>query len=104
MARPPIVVVNAAELRQMFQQQDCLGRLQRGELVERLLKDRIPAPPPRGMPPGTRSQIIAYIDRNGVQVAVVHQYRLPNGTLGASGLPDPKRLLFDGLLHIVVEP
>lgn len=99
-----MVVVSAAELRQMFAQHDVLGKLQRGELTERMLRDKNPSPPPRGMPPGTRSQIIAYIDANGVQVAIVHQYKLPDGSLGASGLPDPKRLLFNGLLHIVVEP
>lgn len=53
------------------------------------------------MPPGTRSQIIAYLEA-GRQIAIVHQYRLPNGQLGASGLPDPKRLLIGGLLYIVV--
>jgi hypothetical protein len=101
MARPPTVVVTAAELRQKFRDLDFLGRLQRGELTERLIKDRQPNPPPFGMPAGTRSQIIAYVDA-GRQVAIVHQYLLPNGQIGGSGLPDPKRLLIDGLLHIVV--
>jgi hypothetical protein len=27
--------------------------------------------------------------RDGQLMAIVHQYRLPNGELGASGLPDP---------------
>jgi hypothetical protein len=31
----------------------------------------------------------------GTQVAIVHQYLLPNGTVGASGRPDPKWLLDD---------
>lgn len=85
----------------MFAEHDFLGRLQRGELTPRLIRDRAPNPPPRGMPAGTRSQIIAY-RQAGTQVAMVHQYLLPDGTLGASGLPDPKRLLINGLLYIVV--
>src|SRR5262249_18857036 len=101
MPRPPTVVVSAAELRQKFRELDFLGRLQRGELTERLIKDRQPNPPPPGMPSGTRSQIIAYLDA-GRQVAIVHRYLLPNGQIGGSGLPDPKRLLIEGLLHIVV--
>ena len=101
MARPPTVVVTAAELRQMFADHDFLGRLQRGELTQHLIRDREPKPPPHGMPEGTRSQIIAY-RQAGTQVAIVHQYLRPDGTLGASGLPDPKRLLVNGLLYIVV--
>jgi hypothetical protein len=30
---------------------------------------------------------------------MVHQYLQPDGTLGASGQPDPKRLLHDGILY-----
>jgi hypothetical protein len=52
------------------------------------------------MPAGTRSQIIAYREGN-TTVAEVHQYLLPDGSLGASGVPDPKRLLINGLLYIV---
>jgi hypothetical protein len=45
---------------------------------------------------------MAYDDASGVMVAVVHQYLRPDGSLGASGLPDPKRLLVNGILYIVV--
>lgn len=85
----------------MFHEHDFLGRLRRGELTGRVIKDRQPTPPPPGMPPGTRSQIVAYLDGE-TQVALVHQYRLPDGRLGASGLPDPKRLLIDETLYYVV--
>ncbi|HEV8364995.1 MAG TPA: hypothetical protein VGQ52_15885 [Gemmatimonadaceae bacterium] len=54
------------------------------------------------MPAGTRSQIIAYHAFGGAMVAVVHQYLLPDGSIGASGLPDPKRLLINNMLYIVV--
>lgn len=85
----------------MFADHDFLGRLGRGELTPHLIRERAPNPAPHGMPAGTLSQIIAY-RQGGRQVAIVHQYLKPDGTLGASGLPDPKRLLINGLLYIVV--
>ena len=39
----------------------------------------------------TRSQIVRYRDGNRT-IAVMHQIRNPDGTLGASGMPDPKHL------------
>jgi hypothetical protein len=45
--------------------------------------------------------MIAYFDGDGQRVAVVHQYLRTDGTLGASGRPDPKRLLEGGVLYAV---
>lgn len=87
----------------MFNENDFLGRLQRGQLKARLVREHQLTAGRPGLPAGTRSQIIAYDDSAGVMVALVHQYLLPSGALGASGLPDPKRLLLKGLLYIVVE-
>ena len=39
-----------------------------------------------------RSQILRYYDSENTLIAVVHQIRKRDGTLGASGLPDPKYL------------
>jgi hypothetical protein len=47
----------------------------------------------------TKSQIVAYINSNGQQVALVHQYLKPDGTLGGSCKPDPKELLLGGVLY-----
>jgi hypothetical protein len=102
MPQPPTCVISAAELRQMFQTHDFLGRLERGELTPRLIRERQLTVAKPGLPQGTQSQIIAYDDAGGVMVAVVHQYLLQDGSIGASGLPDPKRLLVNGLLYIVV--
>lgn len=46
-------------------------------------------------PKGTRAQIVTYFDRAGRTVAVVHRFVKPDGTLAASGLPDPKLILVD---------
>ena len=50
---------------------------------------------------GTHSEIIYYFDAANRKIAVVHQYVLPDGTLGASGRPDPKELLVNGTLYRV---
>ena len=47
----------------------------------------------------TESQLMVYRDKDGTEIAAVHQYLLPNGELWASGLPDPKRLLHDGIRY-----
>lgn len=44
-----------------------------------------------GMPLGTLSQLVEYYDGD-VSIALAHRYLKPDGTLGASGKPDPKRL------------
>lgn len=41
---------------------------------------------------GTRSQIVRYFDNYGELIAVVHQIHNPDGSIGASGKPDPKYL------------
>jgi len=44
---------------------------------------------------------MAYFNEQGRQVAIVHQFRRPDGSLGGDGLPDPKELLHDGVLYIL---
>lgn len=52
--------------------------------------------------PGTRSQMISYRDSQDKEIARVHQYLKTDGTLGASGKPDPKRLLINDTLFRLV--
>lgn len=99
---PPVRVVSAAELRRMFNEHDFWARAQRGGLTQKLVDQSHVSSPRSGLPICTWSQIIAYLDDKGSKVALVHQYLRPDGTLGASGRPDPKRLLLEGLLYIVV--
>jgi len=84
----------------MFNRGNYVTRVAAGEFIARVLKDRHPSSPKAAVPYCTRSQSIAYLDRNGDEVALVHQYLQSDGTLGAGGLPDPKRLLQDGILYI----
>jgi hypothetical protein len=52
-------------------------------------------PGPAFEPPGTRSQSVPYF-LMGVKISLCHQYLRPDGTFGASGLPDPKLIEYQG--------
>ena len=84
----------------MFNDGRYVARAAAGELTVRVVRDHHPSSPKALVPFCTRSQSIAYFDRKGDEVATAHQYLQPNGTLGASGLPDPKRLMKDGILYV----
>src|SRR5690348_1597417 len=100
MARPPIHRVTLTELRSIFNTH-ILPRINNGELIEIVRSEN--APSPRcNEPPGTRSQRVEYWGTNAgrlVKIAVIHRYLRPGGSLGASGLPDPKRVLHDGIVY-----
>jgi hypothetical protein len=85
---------NPGELRKIFND----GRYLERALLNQLLvstESSKPAPPSSGQPPGTMTEMVWYFDLQAERIALVHQYRLPDGTLGGSGLPDPKRILLD---------
>jgi hypothetical protein len=44
--------------------------------------------------------MVSYQDANHIEVALVHQYVKPDGTLGGHGYPDPKRLLIGQTFYI----
>lgn len=91
--------IEAAEIRRMFNNGNYWQRAEAGELQMDLRRDPHCNPPPSTMPRCTHSQLYYYYDQQQRRVAVVHQYRLPDGTLGASGRPDPKELYVDGVLY-----
>lgn len=84
---------------EIFNREQYWERVQRGELQTVLLEEHIPQYVTKDIPAGTRSQMISYRDAADNEVARVHQYLKPDGTIGASGRPDPKRILFDGVLY-----
>jgi hypothetical protein len=63
------------------------------------MTEKHPAPPSSKLPLCTLSQTLAYFDEKNQEIARVHQYKRPNGELGGSGRPDPKRLLIDGIIY-----
>jgi hypothetical protein len=74
-----------------------------GELTTTVMEDRHPSLTVANEPFCTRSQMVSYRDPVGNEVARVHQYLRTDGTIGASGRPDPKRLLTDGILYRLVK-
>lgn len=101
MARPPIRRVSKDELREIFDRcylSDALA----GRLSE-TIDSQGPPDPRANQPPGTLSQRVRYW-KGDVAVAVCHRYLLPDGTLGGSGMPDPKAVVENGVLHAAPTP
>lgn len=85
--------VSRDTIRSIFNNSQYPGQISTGELLPQLIKDSVLQNPHlKNEPPGTRSQLIRYFNLGGQWVVEVHQYWRPNGTLGGSGNPDPKRL------------
>jgi hypothetical protein len=101
MPKPPIKRVSAKLLCTMFNEGQYWEEAQKGILKTRVLADKHPSPPRAREPVCTRSQYVIYLDKNGKKVAGVHQYLRRDGTIGASGRPDPKELLVDGTLYML---
>jgi hypothetical protein len=92
--------IPVSELRRKFNEGQYYERLRAGELSELVLEEGHPSPPRAQEPFCTRSQLVAYYE-GGTKVAEVHQVVRPDGDLGASGRPDPKRLLAGEILYVI---
>lgn len=97
---PPIVRISEDEMRRIFNEERYYERTLEGELTA-IVKAVRPASviEPDRIPAGSISQEVRYYDENNNEVARVHQYIKPDGTIGAWGRPDPKRLLHNGTLY-----
>lgn len=91
--------VGRDELRRIFKELKLHERLTAGELSS-MVVTRAPASRRSNQPPGTESQEVAYFDGR-TEVARVHQFVLPDGSIGASGKPDPKAVLDEGTLYVL---
>src|SRR5271166_6350606 len=69
----PIRRITAQEMCEIFNREQYWEKVQRGDLYAVLLEDRIPSFIAANEPPGTRSQMISYRDKNDNEVARVHQ-------------------------------
>src|ERR1700674_5209429 len=99
MPKLPRKNVPAWKIQRLFNNGNYWTRMQGGEFTAVVKKDRHPSPAKSWMPFCTRSQIVAYFDSAGTKISIVHQYLKPDGTLGASGKPDPKLLRHNGVLY-----
>lgn len=96
----PPTFVDADELRRMFNVGRYYERVLAGEFQATVVRQNRPRRENR-QPPGTRSQTVEYRDADGHLIARVHQYRLRDGSLGASGRPDPLALFHEGIMYIL---
>jgi hypothetical protein len=84
----------------MFRKHRIRRRMLDGEFSTRVLKQHAPDPS-NNQVPGTVSQMVGYYNKNGAQVALVHQYMQPDGRLGGrSRKPSPKALRVGNTLFV----
>lgn len=88
-------------MRKLFNEK-VLPRVKSGNLSEMVRRDRHPSPPKADEPFCTKSQEISYLDQNNREVARAHRYLRKDGTIGASGKPDPKRVVLEGVMYRLV--
>jgi hypothetical protein len=101
MPSEPVKRVPPETIRTIFNNSQCPEQIASGHLVPDMVSDKVLQNPHlKREPPGTRSQIIRYFDLAGQWVVLVHQYLRPDGSLGASGKADPKRLRIAGTIFI----
>ena len=91
--------IEPTEMQKMFNEGGYWEKAKSGEFTMVTLEHRHPALTAANEPHCTYSQMISYRDASGNEAARVHQYLRPDGTVGASGKPDPKRLYSDGCLY-----
>jgi hypothetical protein len=84
------VIVEPPELRDLFRDSGLQERSQRGELTEQVKRSRHVTDPSHAFY-CTNSEVVRLFDGEH-KVAVIHRYRRADGSLAASGLPDPKMI------------
>lgn len=97
-----IKTVPRSTIREKFNEGPLLQQIEKGELVEKMLRDKVlKSPKSYQGPTGTRTQYIRYTDSNGTLIVEFHRFLRPDGTLGATGKPDPKKLRVGKELWVV---
>lgn len=93
MSPEQIEEVTPETIRSAFNNSQYPSLIANGQLASEVVRDsHLEHPEDRSEPWCTRSQMIRYRDARGRLLVEVHQYLRPDGTLGASGRADPKRL------------
>jgi hypothetical protein len=95
--------IEPTEMQRIFNEGGYWDKTKSGEFSTVVLEDRHPTLSAASEPFCTRSQMVSYRDPAGNEAARVHQYLRMNGTIGASGKPDPKRLYFKGELYRLIK-
>jgi hypothetical protein len=96
---PRVESIPSPELRRLFISSGLQSLIDSGALSELLEKDAHPSQTIAQEPFCTRSQIVGYANEEGVVVVRVHRYLRTDGSIGASGRPDPKYLVISGVTY-----
>jgi hypothetical protein len=97
--------VTQLELRKLFND-NYLDGIKSGQIQQEIMRgaDRHPSLPLASEPYCTKSQTVRYVDPvTKLELARAHRYLRPDGTIGASGLPDPKRVFHNGILYRLIK-
>ncbi len=95
--------IDQDKMRRLFNEGGYWEKTLSGEFTAITIEDRHPSLTAANEPFCTYSQMISYRDGSNQEMARVHQYLRPDGTIGASGKPDPKRLFSHGILYRLVK-
>ena len=94
--------VTADRIRALFNESQYSEKIKKGLLQKKVTKRTLlKNPNKKGEPQGTYSEIIRYREQKTGFYVFVHQYTRPDGSIGASGKPDPKRLKLAGKIFAV---
>lgn len=97
-ARSQVKRIPVADLRQLFDYANYWERASRGEFHKVVIGKH--EPDSKNEPPGTESQIISLRRLDDFEIARVHAYIRPDGSIGASGKPDPK-VVYDEIANVL---
>lgn len=86
-------------MHQMFRREAFEQRAARGELTTKQVYYHHVDPPLEFEPLCTHSVRLAYFNAARERLAEVHYYERPDGSIGASGVLDPKEVVVGGVLH-----
>lgn len=96
----PVQIVSPEDLRRLFNELQLWDLVREGLLHEVAFHHGTPRAEVHE-PFGTDSQGVRYYNSWMEEVAEVHQYLRADGSLGASGLPDPKRVVEGRVVYAV---
>ena len=92
--------VTSDELCKRFNERGDWERAKAGTLITVVI-DSHPAPPEAHQPPGTRSEMLSFRTKENVEMSRAHRYLRPDGSIGGSGRPDPKKF-FDPEKRVIL--
>lgn len=99
----PIIRESEWRLRRRFNRGRYYERVLAGQLIAHVKRSTHPSRTKADEPFCTQTQEISYLE-GAVEVARIHQYLRRDGSIGASGRPDPKRICENGNLYRLRKP